>query len=142
MTTSPVPRVGIGCIVMNRGRVLLVRNRRGRWSTPGGHLDFGESPGEAAARETYEETGVVVEDLEFVAVTNDVMPGGDEHYVTIWLRGAAADPTIVVRDTVEVEEAGWYDPGALPEPRHAFFENLLARRTLPPVPNNLELPWA
>jgi ADP-ribose pyrophosphatase YjhB (NUDIX family) len=33
---------------------------RGRWSLPGGYLDLGEDPREAAAREALEEAGVVV----------------------------------------------------------------------------------
>jgi 8-oxo-dGTP diphosphatase len=39
-----IPYVGVGCIVVRDGNLLLVRNQRGLWSTPGGHLDFGESP--------------------------------------------------------------------------------------------------
>jgi 8-oxo-dGTP diphosphatase len=136
----PVPCVGVGCIVVHAGRVLLVRQHGGRWSTPGGHLDFGESPEDAAVRETMEETGVRVYDVEFVAITNDVMPDLDRHYVTIWMRGETADPTIRVGDSREIQHAAWFDPTALPEPRHAFFENLLSRRTHPRIPPNLLLP--
>lgn len=135
-----VPSVGVGCIVMHEGRTLLVRDRRGYWSTPGGHLDFGESPAAAAVRETEEETGVRVEHVEFVAITNDVLEQAGKHYVTIWMSGEAEDPTVVIGDSTEIVEAGWFDPGALPEPRHLYFENLLARRTLPPAPANLPFP--
>ena len=38
--------------------VLLVRHRRRGWVPPGGKVDFGETPIEAAARELLEETGV------------------------------------------------------------------------------------
>jgi 8-oxo-dGTP diphosphatase len=134
-----VPYVGVGCIVMYEGHVLLVRNSAGRWSTPGGHLDFGESPAGAAARETAEETGVAIQNVEFVAITNDILREREKHYVTIWMRGETADPAILIRDSEEIEDAGWFDPAALPEPRHAFFENLLAGHTLPPSPNNLDL---
>lgn len=41
------------------GKVLLVHHKAsGLWQFPGGHLDDGESPAEAAAREVFEETGV------------------------------------------------------------------------------------
>ena len=66
-----IPYVGIGCIVIREGQLLLVQNQRGFWSTPGGHLDFGESPDVCAARETLEETGISVTNVEFVAITND-----------------------------------------------------------------------
>lgn len=130
---GPAPRVGVGCLVVHAGRVLMVRNHAGRWSTPGGHLDVGESPATAAARETAEETGVAVRDVEFLAVTNDVMDDRAGHYVTIWLRAGTDDPTIRIGDATEIREAGWFDPGHLPEPRHLFFDNLLAGRTLPPL---------
>lgn len=131
------PAVGVGCIVMREGRVLLVRNNRGFWSTPGGHLDFGESPADCAARETFEETGVRVSNVEFVAITNDVFEDRGRHYVTIWMRGEPDDAEPTIHDTVEIEEVGWFEPAALPEPLHLYFENLLAGRCLPPHPRNL-----
>jgi 8-oxo-dGTP diphosphatase len=43
-------------------RVLLVWHRAsGLWMLPGGHVDPGESPAEAALREVLEETGIVAE---------------------------------------------------------------------------------
>lgn len=51
-------------ITDQRGRVLLVKRgtqpERGRWSVPGGSVDPGETPAQAAARETLEETGLRV----------------------------------------------------------------------------------
>lgn len=132
------PRVGVGCIVVRSGRVLLVRTRRsGYWSTPGGHLDFGESPAECAARETEEETGVRVADIEHVAITNDVFEGRAAHYVTVWMRGEALNDDVVIGDTAEIAEAGWFDPASLPSPRHLYFENLIRGRCVPPEPANL-----
>jgi 8-oxo-dGTP pyrophosphatase MutT (NUDIX family) len=44
------------------GRLLLVRNRDdGRWQTVGGGMDPGEQPADAAVREAFEETGLLVE---------------------------------------------------------------------------------
>ncbi|MGD0142983.1 MAG: NUDIX domain-containing protein [Rhizomicrobium sp.] len=43
------------------GRLLLVRQRDGNaWSTPGGAIEFDETPADAAVRETWEETGLLV----------------------------------------------------------------------------------
>lgn len=138
MTESPeVPRVGVGCLVMREGRVLLVRSHRGRWSTPGGHLDLGETPAVCAARETMEEAGIVVSNLEFVAITNDVFADTGKHYVTIWMRGDPDGEEAVIGDADEIAEVGWFDPAALPAPLFLFFENLLARNCLPPAPSNM-----
>jgi 8-oxo-dGTP diphosphatase len=131
-----IPYVGVGCLVEHDGTLLLVRDHRGLWSTPGGHLDFRESPASCAARETLEEAGVTVTDIHFVALTNDVLDDVGKHYVTIWMRGEATHPETAIGDTAEIAQVGWFAPNALPRPLHAFFENLLAGRCMPPSPQN------
>jgi 8-oxo-dGTP pyrophosphatase MutT (NUDIX family) len=52
----------VAVFVVHRGQVLLHWHRRlGRWLPPGGHVDPGELPDEAAVRETLEETGLEIE---------------------------------------------------------------------------------
>ena len=132
-----IPFVGVGCVVVRDGKLLLVRNQRGYWSTPGGHLDFGESPDVCAAREAFEETGVTVSNVQFVAVTNDVLAEAGKHYVTLWMRGDANDAAAVIGDTAEIAELGWFAPDELPSPLHLYFQNLLAGRCWPSPPANL-----
>jgi 8-oxo-dGTP diphosphatase len=59
------PKVAAGVLVMQDGKVLLVRRimepKRGLWSLPAGFVDADEDPAEAAAREVWEETGMVIE---------------------------------------------------------------------------------
>ena len=132
------PQVGVGCIVVRGdGHLLMVQNHRGFWSTPGGHLDFGESPAECAARETFEESGVRVTAVEFVALTNDVLHDAGRHYVTIWMRADVEDSATIIGDPAEIAAAHWFAPNNLPQPRHVYFENLLAGRSWPPRPANL-----
>jgi 8-oxo-dGTP diphosphatase len=58
------PRVGVGAVVLSRGRVLLVRRGKapaeGRWSLPGGLVEVGETSVDAARREVEEECGIKV----------------------------------------------------------------------------------
>ena len=131
------PDVGIGCIVVRNGKLLLVRNRRGLWSTPGGHLDFGESPENCAVRETLEETGVTVSNVEFVAITNDLLPDVGKHYLTVWMRAEADNEATQIGDLGEINGVGWFSPDQLPEPLQLFFQNLLAGRCWPRLPANL-----
>jgi len=60
----PGPKLVAGCLVVEAGRVLLLRRgiepRLGYWTFPGGYVDLGESPLEAALRETVEEVGMHV----------------------------------------------------------------------------------
>jgi 8-oxo-dGTP pyrophosphatase MutT (NUDIX family) len=50
-------------VVGRRGTVLHLHKRLGRWMQPGGHIDPGETPPEAARREAIEELGLTVEHL-------------------------------------------------------------------------------
>lgn len=84
-------RVGIGVIVKTpQGVVLLQRqgsHGAGEWSFPGGHLEFGETILECAARETLEEVGVAVHNLKHLYFyTEDSFPG--KQYITIFVVAA------------------------------------------------------
>ena len=58
------PKVAAGVLVVQAGRVLLVRRSgepfRGLWTLPAGFVNSGEDPAEAAVRECLEETGLSV----------------------------------------------------------------------------------
>jgi len=59
------PKVGVGVMVVENGRLLLVRRgmppEKGKWSIPAGFVDRGEDPQETAVREAEEETGLQVQ---------------------------------------------------------------------------------
>lgn len=59
--SDPVHVTGSGFVFGPRGVLLLRHRRLGIWVQPGGHLEPGEAPWEAARRETEEETGLHVE---------------------------------------------------------------------------------
>lgn len=96
------------------GRVLLVRQREsGRWSTPGGAIEPGESPALAAAREALEETGLEV------AITGLREVLGGPRYKTVYANGDRFSYVAIVYDAVvtggkakpdgdEVSELGWF----------------------------------
>jgi 8-oxo-dGTP diphosphatase len=66
------PVVGIGGVVIEDGRALLIRRGseplRGQWSIPGGTLEIGESLQAGVARELLEETGLIVRVLDLIEV--------------------------------------------------------------------------
>jgi len=64
------PLVGVGAVVIDKGKILLVRRAfdpgAGKWSVPGGLVELGEKLSEACVRETEEETGIKVKVLELI----------------------------------------------------------------------------
>ncbi|MCW2680535.1 MAG: putative ADP-ribose pyrophosphatase [Frankiales bacterium] len=74
------PKVGVGVVVVQQGRLLLVRRGvqpgKGLWALPAGYVDAGEDPREAAAREAYEETGLRVAVGRVVDVYPSTVTGG------------------------------------------------------------------
>jgi 8-oxo-dGTP diphosphatase len=85
------PLVGVGAIIIEGGRVLLVKRGHpplaGEWSIPGGVLEVGETLREAAIREAREETCLTVEPADLLGVYDRVLrdDGGRTlyHYVLI-----------------------------------------------------------
>ncbi|KAJ4266102.1 hypothetical protein NW762_004080 [Fusarium torreyae] len=110
---APNPRVGVAALIYGRDGKFLTGRRigshgAGTLQLPGGHLDYGESFLECAARETLEETGLKVRPIKVVAVTNDVFEEVHKHYITIFVRcemeDENAEPQIIEPNKCE----GWY----------------------------------
>jgi 8-oxo-dGTP diphosphatase len=123
-------------LITRADRLLLIRRQgshgAGSWSTPGGHLDVGETPEQGAIREAREEVGVDVADLDFVAITNDWFEAEQKHYITIWFcaRQFAGEPMIA--SPREMTELGWFGWDALPQPLFLPLANLVSGESYPP----------
>ncbi len=75
------PVVGVGGVVIEDGRVLLIRRGseplKGHWSIPGGTLEVGETLAQGLVREMQEETGLQVRVGELIEVFERIFPAGD-----------------------------------------------------------------
>ena len=113
------PMVGVGGIVLNEGKVLLVRRGKqpgyGKWSIPGGMVELGETLSEAIKREVLEECGIEIELKDVVAVLERVIRREDErvryHYVLVdflgYWKGGELQPAS------DILEARWADPSEM-----------------------------
>lgn len=97
----------------DRGRVLLLKHvfRGGSgWGIPGGFVEAGEQPEEAARRELREETGLELEDLRLVHVRTLRRPRQVE---TLFV-ARAVNPGGARAASGEVSRAEWFAPDELP----------------------------
>jgi 8-oxo-dGTP pyrophosphatase MutT (NUDIX family) len=117
-TAGPV-HVTASAVVAGRRGTLLHRHRKlGRWMQPGGHLDPGESPPDAALREAQEETGLALVhppggpafihlDVHQAAVGHTHL---DLRYVVI---GSDEDPRPPPGESPEARWYGWGEAAAI-----------------------------
>jgi 8-oxo-dGTP pyrophosphatase MutT (NUDIX family) len=107
-----------GIVLDDRRRVLLGRRSdTGNWTLPGGIIDPGEQPADAACREVYEETGVVAvpEVLTMISVSPPITyPNEDQvQYLEYCFRCRVAGGEARVHDG-ELVEVTWHRLDALP----------------------------
>ncbi len=101
------PKVAACVLVEREGQILLVRRvfdpQKGKWTVPGGFVDYGEDPVEAAARECLEETGLRVRITGLVDVIST-----DEHdqgaSIVILYRGEVAGGELAAEDDADAAD--------------------------------------
>jgi len=122
------PKIGVAAIIKKNGKVLLGKRKNshgdGTWGFPGGHLEYGESLEECAARETMEETGVIIKNTHFGTLTNDVFHAENKHYITIYMLADYDDGEVEVLETNKCEKWEWFSWDDLPSPLFLPIENL------------------
>jgi ADP-ribose pyrophosphatase YjhB (NUDIX family) len=107
------PRVGVGAVVLDGDRVLLVQRGgatlTGKWSIPGGLVELGETTREAACREIAEECGLEIELVDVCGVLDRVID--DEagrvryHWVLVDYLAVARGGTLCAGD--DAADARW-----------------------------------
>lgn len=89
---------GTAVIVERDGRVLLLQRSPGmewmpgRWNLPGGHVEAGETSAQAAARELFEETGLVAQALAPFCRARHGKYVVDVFYATRWAGRVRLNP--------------------------------------------------
>jgi 8-oxo-dGTP diphosphatase len=117
---SPVqpshPQLAVSAAIFRDGKILLVRRARspakGRYSLPGGRVEFGETLHAALHREVDEETALKIE-IAGLAGWREVVPGtsGGGHYVIMSFAARWSSGEPVLND--EHDDFRWLAPESL-----------------------------
>jgi 8-oxo-dGTP diphosphatase len=134
MTETITEKPGISAAIITNGdRVLMVRRRikEGElsWQFPAGAIEAGESPEDAAVRETLEETGLKVEAASLIGQRVHPKTGREMSYTAC----AVVDGEAHVADPDELDAVAWVSLGEIPqyvpyglyEPVQQYLDNTL-----------------
>jgi 8-oxo-dGTP diphosphatase len=133
-TTEERPGIA-AAIVVQDGAVLMVRRRVAEgqlsWQFPAGEIEPGESPDQAAVRETLEEVGMNVTALKLLGERVHPKTGRSMSYVAC----AVESGTPYVADDEELAELAWVQHAQIPEyvpyglfdPVQAYLDAALSR---------------
>ena len=114
--------VGVGVMVRNaKGEFLMglrtknSRNEPGKWTFPGGCVEFGETLEQCAVREAKEEFGIDVSVVRLLGVIDHLIPEERQHWVNpvVEARIAGGEPRIM--EPHKMSGFGWFSLSELPK---------------------------
>jgi 8-oxo-dGTP diphosphatase len=113
---GPHSRLSIYGVAINDSSILLCRIApgypgEGRWTLPGGGVEWGEHPEDALRREVYEEAGLELNGFEFLGIDSrvyedDRWPDGLHIIRMIYRTPLLGEPSVTEIDG-SVDEARW-----------------------------------
>lgn len=109
----------VGVMIVKDGKILMGKRKgsiaEGDYALPGGHLELGEEFEDCIIRETKEETGLEIDNIEFLCMMNvkHYMPA---HFIFTCFKAdwKSGNPDVLEPDKCDGWD--WYDPQNLPTP--------------------------
>jgi ADP-ribose pyrophosphatase YjhB (NUDIX family) len=137
-----MPSIGAVVAIIQQGRILLTkRDDFAVWCLPGGAVEDAESLEQAAARETFEETGLQVRLTRLVGMYSQPQwHHGGNHFALFAAEPIGGALRLAAGETVDV---GFFDRAQLPQPLVAWHRQPIADALdgLAGVARVLDRPW-
>jgi 8-oxo-dGTP diphosphatase len=120
---DPNVHVGVAAWVERDSHLLMLRrggvgafasDGRGTWSVPGGWLDLGETPEQAAERECREETGITARAVERMGFVSCPSYNRRFQIVTLFIRAVFVEGEPTVTEPDKCPEVAWTHLGDVP----------------------------
>ncbi|MBU2539588.1 NUDIX domain-containing protein [Patescibacteria group bacterium] len=118
--------VGFGVMLLKDKKILLGKRHddpekassalhgEGTWTMPGGKLHFGETFEQGAEREVLEETGMQVNKMEVISLSNNIV--SDAHFITVGFLCEDFSGEPEIKEPDEITEWRWFELSSLPKP--------------------------
>ncbi|HEY85844.1 MAG TPA: NUDIX hydrolase [Chloroflexi bacterium] len=109
------PKAAVGALVLNKGRVLLVKREtapsKGLWAIPGGKIELGETMDQAVEREILEETGLIIRAGHIIHIFDNIVhnSNGDIqfHYIIVDFLAHPLNPEAKLTPGDDAADARW-----------------------------------
>ena len=133
--------IGVGCgvfVVNEKSEVLLQlrsknsKNEAGKWNKMGGSVEFGEKVIDCLQRETLEEAGIEITDIEFLSYTDHILSEEKQHWLGLNFMALIKPGEIAKNmEPEKFDDLRWFKFGEIPEnlamPTEDSLELMLSR---------------
>ncbi|MEM7182711.1 MAG: NUDIX hydrolase [Spirochaetota bacterium] len=129
-------RVRVAALIENaQGKYLLVKQMKKSkeyWLLPGGGIEFGESAGEALARELKEELDLEIKDSHFLLLNETIDPDGKRHLLQVVFSVSLGEEIVVNLKEKVLKDFGFFSAAEIltmeirPDIK-VFFKDLLTK---------------
>ncbi|MES2006928.1 MAG: NUDIX domain-containing protein [Patescibacteria group bacterium] len=107
--------VGAGGVIVNEeGKILLsrrgskARNQVGKWESPGGSVEFGETAVETVKREAFEELGIEIKIDALLGFVDDIIVEEKQHWAGPTYLCSIVSGTPTIMEPEMCDEIGWF----------------------------------
>lgn len=111
--TKPDIGIGVIVIVVKENKILMGKRLKeigfGKWQFPGGHLEKFETFQEAAKREVYEETGMIIKSPFVATYAVNIWEEFQQHYVNFWVVAKWDSGEPINKEEDKCEGWNWID---------------------------------